>query len=56
MFGARLVPEGPGRFVGSDFFMPLPVGAPNLKPKPASWVPNLQSCPVPVRVRLPVWG
>ena len=33
MFGARLVPEGPGRFVGSDFFMPLPVGAPDLKPK-----------------------
>ena len=29
MFGARLVPEGPGNFVGSDFFMPLPVGAPN---------------------------
>ena len=56
MFGARLVPEGLGRFVGSDFFMPLPVGAPNLKPKSASWVPNLQSCPVPVRVRLPVWG
>ena len=27
MFGARLVPEGPGKFVGSYFFLPLPVGA-----------------------------
>ncbi|KAK9827578.1 hypothetical protein WJX81_000091 [Elliptochloris bilobata] len=27
MFGARLVPEGPGHFVGSTFYLPLPVGS-----------------------------
>lgn len=50
MFGARLVPEGPGRFVGSDFFMPLPVGVPTFHPKPShvcqifNYFPTLYVC------------